>query len=232
VVEQNHHNTQNRSKNGIEASSLAIIKHGATTQLLKPNATAEKHGTTTQLLKTNATSEKHGTDTHPLKTNDQDGTLLHRSKALVQQKVSSAEQEARHIQKWSQRVTLVLLWIMREQLIQNKLLGWTPRRTNLLLLLIMREVYINDFVQLAQTTDPDKSAAAPASSPSRHSLRFSHHRQSPDMRVRAHSPKKKLAQRDGLWAVRKERLGWVLDWAQQFIELPQDKVDKLTAEIH
>jgi hypothetical protein len=31
-------------------------------------------------------------------------TLLHLSKALVQQRVSSAEQETRHIQKWSQNV--------------------------------------------------------------------------------------------------------------------------------
>jgi hypothetical protein len=111
-------------------------------------------------------------------------TLLHLSKALVQQRVSSAEPEARDIQKWSQ------LWIMRERLIQNKLLGRTPRQTNWLLLLIMSDVYINDFVQLAQTTDPNISAAAPTSSPSRHSLRFSRRRQSPDMRVRAHSPKK------------------------------------------
>jgi hypothetical protein len=47
------------------------------------------------------------------------------------------------------------------------------RRTNLLLLLIWREVYLNEFVQLAQTTNPDKSAAAPTSSPSWYSLRFS-----------------------------------------------------------
>jgi hypothetical protein len=76
-------------------------------------ATSEKHETTTQPLKTNgteatpsrlATSEKHGRTTQLLKTNDQDGTLLHRIQELVQQRVSSAKQEARHIQKWSQIV--------------------------------------------------------------------------------------------------------------------------------
>jgi hypothetical protein len=37
---------------------------------------------------------------------------------------------------WTPRQNnLLLLWIMREQLIQNKLLGWTPRQNNLLLLL-------------------------------------------------------------------------------------------------
>jgi hypothetical protein len=43
----------------------------------------KEHGTTTQLLKTNATAEKHGTDTHPLNTNGQDGTLLDRSKGVI-----------------------------------------------------------------------------------------------------------------------------------------------------
>jgi hypothetical protein len=109
VVEQNHHNTRNHSKNSIMASPLVTRhkawddnptaknqcstaeKHGTTTQLLKTNAIAEKHGTTTPLLKTNATLEKHGTDTHPLKTNDQNGTLPHRSKALVQLPATSPE---------------------------------------------------------------------------------------------------------------------------------------------
>jgi hypothetical protein len=43
---------------------------------------------------------------------------------------------------------------------------------------------------------------------------------------------KKLTQGDGLWAVRKELLGWVFDGARRCIELPIDKVEKITAEIH
>ena len=43
---------------------------------------------------------------------------------------------------------------------------------------------------------------------------------------------KKLAQGDGLWAIRKEILGWVFDGAKRCIELPPDKVEKLTTEIH
>jgi hypothetical protein len=43
---------------------------------------------------------------------------------------------------------------------------------------------------------------------------------------------KKLKQGDGLWATRKELLGWVFDGAKRCIELPPDKVLKLTSELH
>jgi hypothetical protein len=67
------------------------------------------------------------------------------------------------------------------------------------------EVYIDDFIQLAQTTDPNK-------------------------RVSGHDGKDpvnsqdKLAQGDRPWALRKEILCWVFDGARRCIELPPDKV--------
>jgi hypothetical protein len=93
------------------------------------------------------------------------------------------------------------------------------------------EVYIDDFIQLAQTTDPKKL---------RHLARAvlqGIHSVFPPPAVTGHAGEdpvsiKKLKQGDGLWETRKELLGWVFDGAKRCIELPQDKVDKITAEIH
>jgi hypothetical protein len=115
----------NAEKHGTQTHTLKTKdnaeKHGTQTHTLKTKDNAEKHGTQTHSLKTKDNAEKHGTQTHSLKTTDnaeehgtqihklntildQEGTLLHRSKAIVQKQVSSAEQEASHILKWSQLV--------------------------------------------------------------------------------------------------------------------------------
>jgi hypothetical protein len=85
---------------------------------------------------------------------------------------------------------------------------------------------------LAQTTDPDKLRHL-----SRAVLHGIHSVFPPPTAVNGHVgedpvSQKKLEQGDGLWAVRKDILGWVFDGAKRCIELPQDKVDKLTAENH
>jgi hypothetical protein len=92
-------------------------------------------------------------------------------------------------------------------------------------------VYIDDFIQLAQTTDPAKLQHL--SRAVLHGI----HSVFPPLSVTGHAGEdpvsiKKLKQGDGLWATRKELLGWVFDGAKQCIELPQDKVEKITAEIH
>jgi hypothetical protein len=76
------------------------------------------------------------------------------------------------------------------------------------------EVYIDDFVQLAQTTDPDQL---------RHLSRavlHGIHSVFPPTAVTGHDgedpvSQKKLEQGDDLWAVRKEILGWVFDGAKR-----------------
>jgi hypothetical protein len=93
------------------------------------------------------------------------------------------------------------------------------------------EVYIDDFIQLAQTTNQEQL---------RHLSRAvlqGIHSIFPPPEVTGHDGEdpvsmKKLLQGDGLWTVRKEILGWVFDGARRCIELPPDKVAKLTAEIH
>jgi hypothetical protein len=42
----------------------------------------------------------------------------------------------------------------------------------------------------------------------------------------------KLKQGEATWETRKEILGWVFDGARQCIELPQNKVEQLTSELH
>jgi hypothetical protein len=87
------------------------------------------------------------------------------------------------------------------------------------------EVYIDDFIQLAQTTDPNKL---------RHlsrAVRHGIHSVFPPTKVSGHTgedpvSQKKLEHGDGLWALRKEILGWVFDGARRCIERPSDKVTK------
>jgi hypothetical protein len=103
---------------------------------------------------------------------------------------------------------------------------WTPSEQYLRLM----EVYVNDFIQLAQTTDPNQL---------RHLSRailHGVHLVFPPPSVTGHVGKdpvsmKKLAQGDGRWATRKEILGWIFDGVNRTIELPPDKVEKITNEI-
>jgi hypothetical protein len=93
------------------------------------------------------------------------------------------------------------------------------------------EVYVDDFIQLAQTTDPIQL---------RHLSRAilsAIHSVFPPPCVTGHEGEdpvsiKKLKQGDGLWTTRKELLGWIFDGAKRCIELPPDKVTKLTSELH
>ena len=61
---------------------------------------------------------------------------------------------------------------------------------------------------------------------------FSRLLQSRGMMGKTQSPSRSSAQGDGLWATRKELLGWIFDGARRCIELPLEKITKLTAEIH
>jgi hypothetical protein len=87
------------------------------------------------------------------------------------------------------------------------------------------EVYVDDFIGLIRATDPDlvrhysrallhgiHSVSPPAPS-------FGHHSGDPI------SGKKMLAG-DGVWAVRKEILGWMFDGITRTIELPPAKFEK------
>jgi hypothetical protein len=93
------------------------------------------------------------------------------------------------------------------------------------------EVYIDDFIQLAQTTNQEQLRHL-----ARTILQGIHSVfQTPE--VTGHDGEdpvsmKKLLQGDGLWTVRKEILGWVFDGAHRCIELPANKVAKLMVEIH
>ena len=86
----------------------------------------------------------------------------------------------------------------------------------------MLEVYVDDFIQLAQTTDQEELRHL-----SRALLHGMHSVFSPPS-VTGHSGEdsvsiKKLLEGKGLWEVRKEILGWVFDGATRCIELAQKK---------
>lgn len=93
------------------------------------------------------------------------------------------------------------------------------------------EVYIDDFINLAQTTDVNEL---------RHISRavlHGIHSIFPPPAVTGHDGEdpvalQKLMQGDGIWDVRKEILGWVFDGVRRCIELPQAKVESLLAELH
>jgi hypothetical protein len=93
------------------------------------------------------------------------------------------------------------------------------------------EVYVDDFIQLAQTTDP--AQLLHLSRAILHGI----HLVFPPPLATGHDGEdpvslKKLKQGDGLWETRKELLGWVFDGARRCIELLPNKVDTITAEIH
>lgn len=93
------------------------------------------------------------------------------------------------------------------------------------------EVCIDDFIQLAQTTNPYQLAhLSPA-------LLHAIHTMFPPREVMGHAGEdpvslKKLQQGDETWAMQKEILGWVFDCARHCIELPEAKVEQLTMELH
>ena len=94
----------------------------------------------------------------------------------------------------------------------------------------MLEVYVDDFVQMAQTTA--RSALRHCSRALLHGI----HSVFPPPAVTGHTGEdpvslKKLDEGDGLWEVRKEELGWMLDGASRCIELAEKKQDAILAEI-
>jgi hypothetical protein len=95
----------------------------------------------------------------------------------------------------------------------------------------LMEVYVDDFIQAAQTTDPDRLLHMSRA------ILHGIHSVFPPPAVTGHDgedpvSQKKLEQGDGRWATRKEILGWIFDGQNRTIELPTDKVDKITAELH
>ena len=86
----------------------------------------------------------------------------------------------------------------------------------------MLEVFVDDFVQLAQTTD--KEALRHCSRAVLHGI----HSVFPPPNVTGHNGAdpvsvKKLLKGEGVWAVRKEILGWVMDGSTMCIELSDKK---------
>ena len=92
------------------------------------------------------------------------------------------------------------------------------------------EVYVDDFIGVIQSRDPTSI------------MRFSRailhgiHSVFPPPSVTGHTghdpiSEKKLDAGDGIWESRKEILGWIFDGIMRTIELPSDKVDKITTAI-
>ena len=92
------------------------------------------------------------------------------------------------------------------------------------------EVYVDDFIHLAQTTNATEL---------RHLARATLHGLHscfPPPSVTGHDGEdpvslKKLKEGDGQWAVRTELLGWIFDGATRCIELPSTKVEAITSEL-
>ena len=92
------------------------------------------------------------------------------------------------------------------------------------------EVYIDDFIQLAQCTDPTKLLHI-----SRAILHGIHSIFPPPTITGGNEEDpiafKKLQQGDGIWDTRKEILGWIFDGIQRCIELPPDKHKRIQSEL-
>jgi hypothetical protein len=93
------------------------------------------------------------------------------------------------------------------------------------------EVYIDDFIQLAQTTDPNQLLHLSRA------ILHGIHLVFPPPSITGHEGEdpvslKKLRQGDGMWETRKELLGWVFDGARWCIKLPPNKVASITEDIH
>ena len=92
------------------------------------------------------------------------------------------------------------------------------------------EVYIDDFIQLAQCSDPIQLKHL-----SRSILHGIHSVFPPPTFTGGNEEEpialKKLHQGDGIWETRKEILGWIFDGLQRCIELPADKHVRIQAEL-
>ena len=94
------------------------------------------------------------------------------------------------------------------------------------------EVYVDDFCALVQSTDEDVIR--------HHSRALLHaiHEIFPPPEVTGHagenpiSQQKLVEEQEGVWAIRKEILGWIFDGLQRTMELPTEKVDKLRRAIN
>ncbi|KAL7540898.1 hypothetical protein ACHAWF_006815, partial [Thalassiosira exigua] len=94
----------------------------------------------------------------------------------------------------------------------------------------MVEVYVDDFIQLAQTSDRD--ALLHCSRALLHAI----HSVFPPPAITGHNGEepislKKLKEGEGLWEVRKEILGWMFDGATRCIELAARKQDAILKEL-
>ena len=95
----------------------------------------------------------------------------------------------------------------------------------------MLEVFCDNFIHMAQTSDPEKLLHL--------SRAFLHriHSVSPPPKVSGHNSqdpisKKKLDSGEGQWAVRKEVLVWMVDGATRCIEMARDNQSAIDAELH
>ena len=96
--------------------------------------------------------------------------------------------------------------------------------------LTLLEVYVDDFIALAQSTDPQKLLHLSRS------LLHSIHSLFPPPEVTGHDApdpisEKKLKDGDGIWQTKKEILGWIFDGVSRCIQLPTDKVTSILTEL-
>ncbi|KAL7533742.1 hypothetical protein ACHAWF_007944 [Thalassiosira exigua] len=94
----------------------------------------------------------------------------------------------------------------------------------------MVEVYVDDFIQLAQTSDPE--ALLHCSRALLHAI----HSVFPPPDITGHNGEepislKKLKEGEGLWELRKEILGWMFDGATRCIELAAKKQEAILKEL-
>ena len=95
----------------------------------------------------------------------------------------------------------------------------------------MLEVFCDNFIHMAQTSDPAQLLHLSRA------LMNGIHGVFPPPQVPGHNgqypiSKKKLESGKGQWAVRKEVLGWMVDGATQCIEMARDKQSVIDAELH
>ena len=92
------------------------------------------------------------------------------------------------------------------------------------------EVFVDDFIQLAQTNDPE--VLLHCSRAILHGI----HSVFPPPAITGHSGEepisiKKLKEGEGLWEIRKEILGWIFDGANRTIELTEKKQEAIQKEL-
>ena len=95
----------------------------------------------------------------------------------------------------------------------------------------MLEIYCDDFIALAQTSDPAKLLHLSRA------LLHGIHSVFPPPTASGHVgqdpvSEKKLMEGDGQWEVRKEVLGWMLDGGTRCIELARKKQEDIDHELH